>query len=153
KDDALKFAMSDLIPVLHRARTTIKKAKAEVSERRSKLKIDEPDKSDIAAALRRREIRDFLRDMKGNDQKNYFARHGDNLPAEVAMAVIEMPPEFSGIPKSRHDLLTAKAVEAQHRAEIAAINELEEAIVAAESAVETGRDEVRLEVGALNQRE
>ena len=27
KDDALKFALSDLIPSLHRARTTIKKAK------------------------------------------------------------------------------------------------------------------------------
>src|SRR5262245_55561556 len=86
KDDALKYAMSDLIPALHRARTTIRKAKTEVAERRSKLKIEGPDKSDVAAAFRRREIRTFLREMKGNDQKNYFARYGDDLPGEVTMA-------------------------------------------------------------------
>src|SRR5262245_33802024 len=51
KNDALNFAMSNLVPLLHRARTTIKKAKAEVAERRSKLKIEGPDKSDIAAAF------------------------------------------------------------------------------------------------------
>jgi hypothetical protein len=148
--DALQFAMSDIVPALHRARTTIKKAKAEVAERRSKLKVNGPDKSDVAAAFRRREIRNFLREMKGNDQKNYFARYGDNLPAEIAMAITELPAEFSGVPKSRHDLLMARAVEAQHGEDIAEIAELEEAIVAAEGAVETGRDEVRLEAGVLD---
>ena len=152
KDDALNFTMSNLIPVFHRARTTIRKAKAEVAERRSRLKIEGPDKSDVAGAFRRREIRTFLREMKGNDQKNYFARYGDNLPGEVTMAILEMPPEFSGVPKSRHDLLTTKALEAQHGAEIAEIAELEEAIVSAESTVEIGRDEVRLEVGVLDER-
>jgi hypothetical protein len=152
KDDALKFALSDLVPTLHRARTTIKKAKAEIAERKSRLRIEGPDKSDLAGAFRRMEIRNFLKAMKGNDQKNYFARHGDNLPAEVAMAILEMPPEFSGVPKSRHDLMKTRALEAQHGPEIAEISELEEAIAAAESAVETGRDEVRLEVGVHDER-
>src|SRR5262245_727492 len=76
KDDALQFAMSNLIPVLHRSRNTIKKAKAEVADRKSKLKVEGPDKSDVAGAIRRMEIRSFLRDMKGNDQKNFFARYG-----------------------------------------------------------------------------
>jgi hypothetical protein len=74
------------------------------------LAFEGPDKSDVAGALRRMEIRAFLREMKGNDQKNYFARHGDNLPAEVAMAILEIPPEFSGVPKSRHDLMKTRAV-------------------------------------------
>jgi hypothetical protein len=152
KDAALKFALSDLVPTLHRARTTIKKTKSEVAERKSKLKVDGPDKSDVAAAFRRMEIRTFLRDMQSDDQAKYFANHGDNLPTEVAMAILEMPPEFSGVPKSRHDLMTTKALEAQHGPEIAEIAELEEAIVAAESAVETGRDEVRLEVGVHDER-
>src|SRR5262245_30618740 len=152
KDDALKYAMSDLIPGLDRARTTIRKAKTEVAERRSKLKIEGPDKSDVAAAFRRREIRTFLREMKGNDQKNYFARYGDDLPGEVTMAILEMPPELSGVPKSRHDLLTTRALEAQHGTQIAEIAELEEAIASAESAVEIGRDEVRIEAGALDER-
>jgi hypothetical protein len=153
KDDALKFALSDLVPSLHRARTTIKKARSEVAERKSRLKVEGPDKTDIAAAFRRMEIRNFLKAMKGNDQKNYFARYGDNLPAEVTMAILEMPPELSGVPKSRHDLLTERALAARYAPEIAEIAELEEAIAAAESAVETGRDEVRLEVGVHDERE
>jgi hypothetical protein len=153
KDDTLKFALGDIVPVLHKARTTIKKARAEVAERRSRFKVEGPDKSDVAAAFRRREIRTFLREMKGSEQKNYFARYGDDLPGEVAMAILEMPPEFSGVPKSRHDLLTTKALAAQHGPEIAEISELAEAVMAAESAVETGRNEVRLEVGVLDERE
>ena len=54
KDDTLKFALGDIVPVLHRARTTIKKAKAEVAERKSRLKVEGPDKSDVAAAFRRK---------------------------------------------------------------------------------------------------
>ena len=72
KDDALKFAISDLVPSLHKARTTIKKAKAEIAERKAKLKVEGPDKSDLAGAVRRTEIRNFLRAMKGNDQKNFL---------------------------------------------------------------------------------
>jgi hypothetical protein len=66
KDDALKFAMGDLVPSFHRARTTIKKARAEVAERKSRLKVEGPDRSDVAGAFRRMEIRTFLREMKGN---------------------------------------------------------------------------------------
>jgi hypothetical protein len=40
KDDAVKFAMSNLVPALHQARTMIKKAKVEVAERRSRLKVE-----------------------------------------------------------------------------------------------------------------
>jgi hypothetical protein len=152
KDDALKFALSDLVPALHRARTTIKKAKSELAERKSKLRIDVPDKSDVAAAFRRMEIRTFLREMKPEDQSKYFATQADNLSNDVAMAILEMPAEFSGVPQSRHDLLTKSALNARHGPEIAELADLEEAIAAVESAVETGRDEVRLEAGALDER-
>jgi hypothetical protein len=98
------------------------------------------------------EVRIFLREMSSDAQARYFATLGDNVPTEIALAVLELPPEFSGVPKSRHDLLSASALETQHGAEIAEIAELEEAIAAAESAVETGRDEVRLEAGGLDER-
>jgi hypothetical protein len=48
--------------------------------------------------------------------------------------------------------MVTRALEAQHGAEIAEITELEEGIAVAESAVETGRDEVRLEAGVLDER-
>lgn len=96
------------------------------------------------------EIRIFLREMDA-EQPNYFAEYGNNLPSEVAMAILEMPPEFSGVRPERHEELRQQALVAHHGPIIAQIAELEEAIGAAESAVETGRDEVRLEVGGIDQ--
>ena len=67
---------------------TIKKAKAEVAKRKSKLMIEGPNKSDVAAAFRRMEIRTFLREMKAPEHTRYFANHGDKLPTEIAMAIL-----------------------------------------------------------------
>jgi hypothetical protein len=146
-DDLLKFVLADAVPTLHQGRTAIKKARAEVAGRRSKLKIEGPDPSDIAAAFRRMEIRTRLREMKSDELTNYFARYGDNLPTEIAQAVTELPAEYSGVPQSRHDLLTERALNAQFGAAIEEIKEIEQAIEAAESSVEAARDEIRLEVG------
>jgi len=118
-----------------------------VAERREKLVPPSPDKNDVAAAFRRMEVRTFLRDMKPEQQTQYFAKYGDNLPVEIAQALIELPADFSGIPQSRHDLLTERALNAQYSDAIAEIKEIEQAIEAAESSVEAARDEVRLEVG------
>jgi hypothetical protein len=147
RDDLLKFVLNDAVPPLHRGRTAIKKARAEVAERKSKLKIEGPAKNDIAAAFRRMEIRTFLRDMKPDQQTQYFAKYSDNLPVEIAQAMIELPAELSGISQSRHGLLTERALNAQFGDAISEIKELEQAIDAAESAVEAARDEVRIEVG------
>jgi hypothetical protein len=147
RDDLRKFVLSGAVPALHQGRTTIAKARAEVAERRSKLKVEGPDKTDVAAAFRRMEIRTRLNNMKPDELTNYFARYGDNLPTEIAQAVTELPAEYSGVPQSRHDLLTERALNAQYGDAIAEIKEIEQAIEAAESSVEAARDEVRLEVG------
>jgi hypothetical protein len=147
RDDLTKFVLSDAVPALHQGRTTIAKARAEVAERRSKLKIEGPDKTDVAAAFRRMEIRTRLNNMKPDELTAYFARYGDNLPTEIAQAVTELPAEYSGVPQSRHDLLTERALNAQHGDAIAEIKEIEQAIEAAESSVEAAREEVRLEAG------
>jgi hypothetical protein len=147
RDDLLKFVLSDAVPALHKGRMAIKKARAELAERKSKLKIEGPDKTDVAGAFRRMEIRTRLHDMKPDELERYFARYGDNLPTEIAQAVTELPPEYSGVPQSRHDLLTGRALNAQFGNAITEINEIEQAIEAAESSVEAARDEVRLEVG------
>ena len=85
--------------------------------------------------------------MKPDELTNYFARISDNLLTEIAQAVTELPAEYSGVPQSRHDLLTERALNAQYGDAIAEIKEIEQAIEAAESSVEAARDEVRLEVG------
>src|SRR5262245_38019184 len=105
RDDVLQFTLNDLVPSLHEARRTVAKAKSEIAERRSKLQLKAADPTDIAAAMRRQEIRAFLRGLSDAEQSAYFARNDDKLPREVAQAIMEQPPELSGVPKSRHDLL------------------------------------------------
>lgn len=151
KADALKYAVSELVPVLHRARNTIKRAKADVAEQKSKLKIEGPDKSDLAGAFRRDKIREGFKEMKGDEQRNYFVRNDGKLPNDVAMAILEMPTEFSGVAKSRYDLIMNAALETQFGPRMAEIDAMEEAIAIAESAVETARDEVRIEAGGVDE--
>jgi len=85
--------------------------------------------------------------MKPEELSNYFARYGDNLSAEIAQAVIELPPEYSGVHRLRHDLLTERVLDVQSGDAIQKMKEIEQTIEAAESSVEAARDEVRLEVG------
>jgi hypothetical protein len=149
RDNVLHYALHELIPNLHKARMTIRNARAEVAERKSKLQLEQPDKSDIAAAVRRMEIRSLLRQMPEADQQKYLTQ-SDKLSSEVVAAVLEMPPELSGVPKPRHEMLNQRALAARHGPEISEIEELEAAVIAAESTVELARDELRLEVGGIN---
>src|SRR5262249_44560204 len=100
--------------------------------------------------MRRQEIRTFLRHLDDDKREAWFRDGGDTIAAEVEEAVVEMPPELSGVAKSRHGLLTQDAWRAQHGPELAEIADLENAVEAAESAVEAARDEVRKECGVAD---
>ena len=90
--------------------------------------------------------------MKGSEQNKYFDQYGDNLPGEVAMAILEMPQEFSGVPASLRNQVLQRALESQHGPAIAEINELEQGIAAAEDWVEASRTEIRTEAGVADER-
>src|SRR5262245_32489718 len=147
KDDVLRFALDNLIPSLHKARQSIAKAKAEAADRKAKLALKTADPTDVAGAMRLQEIRTFVRHLDDDKREAWFRDRGDTIPAEVKRAVVEMPPELSGVAKSRHDLLTQDAWQVQHGPELAEIADLDNAVEAAESAVEAARDEVRKECG------
>src|SRR5262249_60046510 len=141
------FALNDLVPSLHKAAQSIGKAKQEIVERRSKLALKAVDPADVAGAMRRQEIRTFLRQLDEKQRDAWFRDRGDTVSPEVRQAIIEMPPEVSGVPKSRHDLLTQDAWQAQHGPELTDISDRENAIETAESAVEAARVEVGRECG------
>ena len=85
--------------------------------------------------------------MTPKDQDNFFTRLNGDHPAELDAAIMEMPQEFSGVPRSMHNLVTGRALRAKYAPEMKAIFELEDAIGTAESAVVAARDEVRIETG------
>jgi len=146
-DDALQFALSELVPTFKQGRTTIDSAKAEAKSLRETIKLQQPDKSDIVGAMHRREMRDFLRGMPAKERNAYVSQRRENMDPNLALAIVEMPVEFSGVLESDRNDLLDRAVEAQHGEKMTQLRELEHAIEVAESAVETGRDEVRQETG------
>src|SRR5262245_31030992 len=63
RDDVLSFTLDELVPSLHRARRSIAKAKTELTDRKAKLALKTADPTDMVAALRRQELREFLRGL------------------------------------------------------------------------------------------
>jgi hypothetical protein len=147
KQATLNSALSDVVPSLHRARQTIKNAKAEVEALRSKITPLQTDKTDLVAAMLRAEMRDFLRAMPQAERNQYMSKNLDRLDPQMAQAVMEVPVEMTGISGTQRDVLIERTLQAQHGDTIAEIKELERGIELAERAVEAGRDEVRKEAG------
>jgi hypothetical protein len=152
-DDALKFALNNLVPTFKRGRNAIAKARQEAAALRDKIKLQPLDKSDVVGFLQRQEIRDRLWEMLPEDRGKFLARNIDRLDPTIALAVLEMPADMSPAPDSVRNLMQARALEAQHGEAVTELQELERAIEAAESAIETGRDELRLECGVSDPHE
>ncbi len=95
---------------------------------RDRIKLQPPDKTGIVGALRCREMREFLREMPVKERNAYVSRRRENMDPDLALAIVEMPAEFSGVLGSDRNDLIDSALQA----------ELEHAIEVAEIAVETG---------------
>jgi hypothetical protein len=142
-----RFVLSNSAPVFKRGRNAIDAAKREAKELRDKIKLQPPDKTDIVGALRRREIREFLKAMPPKDRNAYISKNRENMDPDMALAIVEMPAAFSGVLEMDRTQLVDAALQSQHGEAMKELTELERAIEIAESAVETGRDEARQETG------
>ena len=148
-DDVLQFALSQAVPTFKRGRLAIAAAKREASELKEKLKLAAPDTSDQwKVGLMLREI-DRVAAMT-QKQRDALTRNPDALDPITAETLVTAPASLTGISKMHRQQLIDRALEAQHGDKIVELKELERAIEAAESAVEAGRDEVRLETGIFD---
>jgi hypothetical protein len=148
QEDARRFAVSTLAPTLHRGRLEIAAAKKEAAERRAKLTLQPPDKTDLVGAMRRQEMRAWLRSLGDQARRDYIASHLEHLDPEMALAVIEAPSELSGVLGSDRKVLVDAALTAQHGADaISKVLTLERAVEIAEMAVESVRAEIARDVG------
>src|SRR5262249_36558413 len=88
-----------------------------------------------------------LRGMPAKERNAYVSKRRENMDPNLALAIVEMPAELSGVLESDRNNLLDRALHAQHGDAMKELQELERAIEVAESAGETGRDEVRQETG------
>jgi len=147
KQATLQSALNDAVPSLYRARQTIKIAKAEVEALRSKITPLQPDKTDLAAAMLRAEMRDWLRSKPQAERDSYISKNLERLDPQMLQAVIEVPIEMTGISGTQRNILVERELQARHGETFTEIKELERGIELAERSVEASRDEVRKETG------
>jgi hypothetical protein len=148
-DDVLQFTLSDAVPVLKRGRNAIASAKQEAAALREKTKLREPDTKDPwKVGLMLRAV-DQVTAMS-QKQRDALTRNPEALDPITAEALVTAPASLTGISKMHRQQLMDRALQAQHGEILSELRELERAIEAAESAVEAGRDEIRLEAGVFD---
>jgi hypothetical protein len=148
-NDVLQFALNQAVPVLKRGRNAIASAKQEAAALREKTKLGGPDVTDPwKVGLMLRAVDRFA--AMTQEQRNKLTINPDKLDPIEAEALVTAPASLTGISEVHRKLLVDRALQAQHGDKIAELQTLERAIEAAESAVEAGREEVRLETGVFD---
>jgi hypothetical protein len=148
-NDVLQFALNEAVPLLKRGRNAIASARQEAVALREKTQLREPDVTDPwKVGLMLRAVDRFS--TMSQKQRDALTRNPEALDPITAEALVTAPASLTGISKMHHQQLVDRALQAQHGDKIDELKELERAIEVAESAVETGRDEIRLESGIFD---
>ncbi|NVN88596.1 MAG: hypothetical protein HXX15_21160 [Rhodopseudomonas sp.] len=140
--------LGETVPAIARGRIELAKARREVETRRTALVPPKADPADAAGAVRRQELRAFLRGLDDKARAAFLkSNSGDQ---EVTTAIIEQPAALSGIRDSLRDQMLNDAMQSKYADQIEAIQELEEAIEVAASAIDSGREEAHKEAAAAD---
>jgi hypothetical protein len=149
RDDVLGFALNNAVPAFKRGRDAIAAARREAAALREKTKLQNIDTSDQwRCGLMLRQL-DAFRAMT-QKERDELTRSPEKLDPILADAILSAPASLSGVSPTHRQQLIDRALQAQHGDALAELQELESAIEAAESVVETARDEIRLEAGVMD---
>ncbi len=135
-----RVAAEKVVPDLRRAAWEAEKTRNGVRNERLKLAVPTPDKTDIASALLRQELRTYLRSME----------HGARIAAVIAdraflEAAMEGPAALSGLTDDMRVNLQDRLIDQAHGPAVAAMDETREAIKLVEAAIEVAANVVRTE--------
>ncbi|THK34672.1 hypothetical protein EHS39_28835 [Ensifer sp. MPMI2T] len=144
-DEAMReFVTKECIPDLARSRCKLEASAEDVAAKRQALTIPKPDKSDVAGALLRQELRAHLRGMPMGDRAALLLRDPD---AATIAAVFEAPNYLSGIDEKLRVELEARIVAAAHPQELQAVEDERECINLANIAINHAVDTIKKATG------
>lgn len=135
-------AAKNYLDALRRAAKNVEDGRADLNARRAKLAAPKIDRADMLAASHRAEARALLRTMNP-------AVRADVLLKEPLLrdAALELPDIFSGIDASFRQNLQRTLAETTHAAEIASLDEREEALTVVETALSMATFQLRENAG------
>jgi hypothetical protein len=149
-------AVRDLIPsqlrALQVAKSPLAKLKRDVASKREALRPADPDKSDLAGAIERGEIRNHFRSLNPGERHALLLTTTDLRLIEAAVTA---PPELSGFTTSDSELverIEARYIALRHPAEVAELEALDKLVAEAEAIIGVARSEIRT-ASAMEQRQ
>jgi len=126
---------------LARAAQPVLRARKEINARRAALAIKSVDKTDIAAALERQEIRAWVRQLDLGVRQSVVLATKDR---RILEALVTAPPELSGITGASAALeIENRYIELTYPDELAAIEEMNAVVAEAEASMHIARNEMR----------
>jgi hypothetical protein len=133
---------------LRDARAPIGSVKAQINQLRERIKSRPANPTDIAAILERQEIRAILRSMPPAERSALVFNATD---PRIVEAVLQMPPEMSGLPADRYAAVEKKYQEEKFAPELSKISELTDLVAHADAAADLARGELRRTMGLDSQ--
>lgn len=144
-DEAVReFVTKDVVPELARARCKLEASAEAVTAKRQALTFPKPDKSDLAGAVLRQELRAYLRGLPQGERYGLLLRDPD---ADIIAAVFEAPDYLSGIDAKLRAELENRIVAAAHPQKLQAIEDERECINLANIAINHAVDTIRKATG------
>jgi hypothetical protein len=124
-----------------RAKAPVAKARAEIKTRRDKLVVKSVDKTDLAAAIERQEIRAWVRSLDLGVRQSVVLATKDR---RILEALLSAPPELSGITSpSAAAEIENRYIELTYPKELAELEALDSVVAEAEAAVGIAYNELR----------
>lgn len=116
------------VAALTKGRAALQAGDRAIAEIRARMNTTAVDKGDFAGAVLRSDIRAWIRGMSPPERTAMLAV-GDYNP-NITAALLEAPPELSGLSPEQHATLSSREVIARNPAEAAEIAKIEEAMLA-----------------------
>ncbi|WP_256807774.1 hypothetical protein [Bradyrhizobium sp. Bra64] len=145
RDQFRNHILRDSVPALHRGRMAVNRARQELDQKRATLQLPKGEPTDAAAAIRRMGIQTWLRSLSQQERDN--VTRAENIDPMIREAILEVPAMMTGIAETHRALLAETTLRETHGPLMDEIAELSEAIEVAESAIQAGRDSVRIDTG------
>lgn len=143
--DALENAVRTHASAIARSRTIIQGARRDLAEQRESLRPGPADKQDTVGALRRQELRTWLRGLSIEGRADALS---DPSP-ELVQAIVEQPAALSGVNAAVYQRMLNEAVEHAHPGAAEAGKQAAEALDTTARAVAAAEAAVRIAGGIL----
>lgn len=122
-----QYLESSVAPLIKSALDAMDKADAESARIRSGMTMATVDKSDLAGAILRMDIRARLSALP-DEKRNALLAMPDQLDAATSAAILEAPAWASGASETQYSRLAGRVIAGRYQSEAASIATLEDAV-------------------------